>query len=131
MEWHTCVEEIMSSPPITIDAYSRLDEAAKKMYQNRVGSIVVVDESNSVVGILTKSDFLYFIASGIVKRNPRVAEVMHSEPVVAKPYESVGDAYERMKTLGIRHLPVVDDEGVVVGVLSMRDILFYVCKPQL
>ncbi len=121
----------MSSPPITIDAYSRLDEAAKKMYQNRVGSIVVVDESNSVVGILTKSDFLYFIASGIVKRNPRVAEVMHSEPVVAKPYESVGDAYERMKTLGIRHLPVVDDDGVVVGVLSMRDILFYVCKPQL
>ncbi len=121
--------KIMSSPPVTIKPSDRLVDATRKMYQSNIGSIVVVDENNHPVGILTKSDFLYFIATGIVKRDPLVKEVMRSEPVVIKVNESIKEAYERMKNLGIRHLPVVNDEGEIVGVISMRDILIYVCKP--
>ncbi|MCE4614488.1 MAG: CBS domain-containing protein [Desulfurococcales archaeon] len=129
MDWKESVVKIMSSPPVAIKPSDRLIDAARKMYQSNVGSIVVVDNKNYPVGILTKSDFLYFIATGIVKRDPLIKEVMRSEPVVVKVNESIKDAYERMKSLGIRHLPVVDDDGEVVGIISMRDILIYVCKP--
>ncbi|MEB3755711.1 MAG: CBS domain-containing protein [Desulfurococcales archaeon] len=129
MDWTESVVKIMSSPPVTIKPSDRLVDATRKMYQSNIGSIVVVDENNHPVGILTKSDFLYFIATGIVKRDPLVKEVMRSEPVVIKVNESIKEAYERMKNLGIRHLPVVNDEGEIVGVISMRDILIYVCKP--
>jgi len=121
--------KIMSSPPVTIKPSDRLVDATRKVYQSNIGSIVVVDENNHPVGILTKSDFLYFIATGIVKRDPLVKEVMRSEPVVIKVNESIKEAYERMKNLGIRHLQQVNDEGEIVGVISMRDILIHVCKP--
>ncbi len=131
MEWSESVVKIMSSPPITVKPFERLVDATRIMYQNRVGSVVVVDDNLRPIGILTKSDFLYFIATGIVKREPLVREVMKSAPVTIRQSESIKDAYDRMKSLNIRHLPVVNEQGTLVGVVSMRDILLYVCKPAI
>ncbi len=131
MEWSESVVKIMSSPPITVKPFERLVDATRIMYQNRVGSVVVVDDNLRPLGILTKSDFLYFIATGIVKRDPLVREVMKSAPVTIRQSESIKDAYDRMKSLNIRHLPVVDEQGTLVGVVSMRDILLYACEPTI
>ncbi|MEB3799267.1 MAG: CBS domain-containing protein, partial [Desulfurococcales archaeon] len=111
MEWSESVVKIMSSPPITVKPFERLVDATRIMYQNRVGSVVVVDDNLRPIGILTKSDFLYFIATGIVKRDPLVREVMKSAPVTIRQSESIKDAYDRMKSLNIRHLPVVNEQG--------------------
>jgi len=127
MRWDDTVEMIMSQPPITVGLDARLEDVARIMYDNRIGSVIVVDEEGTPIGIFTRTDLVYTVASGSYKRNPKISDVMRSEPVVAKRYESIRTAYARMKSLGMGHLPVVDDDDRVIGVVSMKDILLYVC----
>ena len=119
---------IMSQPPITVNPDASLEVVARIMYDNRIGSIIIVDKDGIPLGIFTRTDLVYTIASGSYKRNPRIGDIMRSEPVVARKDETIGEAYRRMKTLGIGHLPVVDEENRVVGMLSFKDILLYVCE---
>lgn len=58
-----------------------------------------------------------------MKAPPLVSELMTREPLVAHPRDTARHAARLMATAEIRHLPVVDDEGAVVGILSQRDLL--------
>jgi len=117
------VEEVMSSPPIVAGVGERLSSAARRMYEAGVGSVIVVDASGRLAGILTKTDILRLLAMGAAARDPRLGDVMTLNVITARPWEPLGAAEERMRELGIRHLPVVDEEGVPRGMLSYTDIL--------
>ncbi len=119
------VEHLMSRPPITVRKDESVQKAAKIMFDNRVGSVLVVDSDGKLVGIVTERDLVYLIARGIeflASRYP-VWEIMSEDPVTVGPDTSIQEAMEKMKELKIRHLPVVDDEGRPLGVISMRDII--------
>ncbi len=124
------VEVAMSTPPITVPRGARLWEAARVMYENNVGSVLVVDEEGRPEGIITRKDMLYYLASGIAAKNPTVAAVMKSSIVTARPDETLEDALKRMIDLGIRHLPVVDEKGKVRGMISSWDILRHLISCQ-
>ena len=119
------VEHVMSTPPLTVGKDEPVQKAARVMFDNRVGSVLVVDSDGKLVGIVTERDLVYLIARGIeflASRYP-VWEIMSEDPVTVGPDTSIQEAMEKMKELRIRHLPVVDDEGRPLGVISMRDII--------
>lgn len=114
------VSEIMTEAAVTDQSDDSLDEAARKMWQEQTGSLLVM-EGEELVGIITERDVLRAVASGMDLRETRLSEVMTKDVVSIDPGVSLREAAGIMADKWIRHLPVLD-RGNVVGVLSQRDL---------
>ncbi len=99
-------------------------EAVKKMSERNVGSVLITDESGKLVGIFTERDLLRLVAKGESLSKP-ISEFMTTKLVVAKPDDAVPKVASIMIEKWIRHIPVVNEEGKPVGILSIRDVLRY------
>ncbi len=117
------VEDLMSTPPVTIDRDEPLEKAAKLMYENNIGSVIVVGKDGKIEGILTERDLVFAIARGKIGGNMPVWMFMTENPITVNPGTPIIDALKTMREANIRHLPVVDKEGKPVGMLSLRDIV--------
>jgi len=115
------VRDIMSQPAVTISMTTTIGEAAKKMCENRIGSLLVVDKEGRLRGIITERDLLCAVGKDILS-NP-VWTIMTENPISIKPEAHLDEAIKKMTEVGIRHLPVVDKEGRPIGLVSVRDIL--------
>ena len=117
------VEDIMVSPPVTVSKNTSIRDAARIMYDRKIGSVLVVDDDGKLVGIVTERDIVFACAQGWDTSRHAVWEIMSENPVTVKPSDNVVTAMEKMRELGIRHLPVVDEQGRPVGMVSFRDIM--------
>ncbi len=117
------VKDLMSTPPITVGANTTIIDASKTMIDKGVGSLLVVDGEGHLVGIVTERDIIYSLARGHACRGARVGDIMSRNLIVSRGDEPIDRAIDRMREMNIRHLPVIDDHGKPIGVLSMRDIL--------
>lgn len=117
------VLHVMSKPPIVIHYNASLSEAAKLMYDNRIGSVMIVDDRGVLVGILTERDLLRLVATNRACKDEPLYAIMTKNPITIGPDASIYDALKKMREYGVRHLPVVDREGKPVGMVSVRDII--------
>ncbi|MEN2975170.1 MAG: CBS domain-containing protein [Candidatus Caldarchaeales archaeon] len=115
------VSDIMSKNILLVSPDSSLREVAEMMIERNVGSAVIVDESRRCLGIITERDFLRLFKEGVDNLRP-VREYMRVDPIKITEDKSVNEARNIMITHKIRHLPVVDNNNNIVGVLSIRDI---------
>ena len=115
------VAEIMSHPVVTATASETIAETATRMRELRVGSVVVVD-GEKPIGILTERDMIRVAANGSDTASDTVAEWMTPNPDAVASDEEVTDAFGALAEHGYRHIPVVDD-GMLVGLVSMRDLM--------
>ena len=109
---------------LTIQDTATVHKAAERMRDRNVGALVVTDEHSKVVGITTERDLLNRVLAA--HRDPRgvlVKDVMTSDVATCGPDMSLTRAQELMMSRQIRHLPLVDDEGKAVGMISSRDIM--------
>ena len=119
------IDELMHTPPVSIEAESSLLAAATTMVENRVGALLVPKEQVPR-GILTERDLLR-----VVSRRPRELETITVGEVMTHPVETIAGyrllyrALGRMDRLGIRHLCVRDDDGNAIGMISQRDLLHH------
>lgn len=108
----------------TITADQSICACALQMRLDHVGSLVVVDENQTPLGMITDRD----IAIEVVARklNPEqltVKDIMTSPVVTATPNESMVVALARMREFGVRRLPIVDEQGKLVGVISNSNLV--------
>lgn len=96
-------------------------EAAVAMERSDHGSLGVV-EGMALVGLVTERDIRRVVAEGMSLTTP-VSAVMSGEPDTFDPDLDVWDAAAWITESGYRHLPVMDDEGTLLGVVSIRDLL--------
>ncbi len=98
-------------------------EAATRMFSHNVGCLIVTDDRGKFIGLVTERDIARHMAlspdSGV---GTKVAQIMSNHIVSCPPGISTGEARKIMTEHRIRHLPIVD-QGVVVGILSARDIM--------
>ncbi len=107
-----------------IHASATVRDCAKAMRTRHVGSLVVVDEERHPLGVITDRDIA--IETVALDRDPDAAtarEAMTSPAIVAEEEESIVDALARMRECGIRRLPVVNEEGVLTGVVTNSNLL--------
>jgi CBS domain-containing protein len=114
------VSEIMTKAAVIDEADDTLVEAARKMWKQQTGSLLVV-EGEDLVGIITERDILKAVATGTSLEQARISEVMTKDPITVGPGTSLREAARVMADKWIRHLPVVDG-GKLVGVISQRDL---------
>ena len=113
------VGDRMSRSVLAVEPATSLRDAARRMCDRRVGSVLVM-EGERMLGIVTERDVLVAFAGGRFEAS--VDEVMTRDPETAEPDESLDQARLVMLHGGFRHLPVVENRRVV-GVLSIRDLL--------
>jgi CBS domain-containing protein len=114
------VREIMSTKLVTVEPSATVAEAATVMGERHVGSALVM-EGGALVGIFTERDIVRALSQDFDAPGHPVAQWMTRDPRTIGADASVDDALETMLAAGFRHIPVVEDRGVV-GVVSMRDI---------
>lgn len=121
------VGEICSREVVIVYRDEDLISAAKLMRQYHVGDVVVVEERDGrriPVGILTDRDIVVkVIAQELEPRHLTIAEVMTAGVETISELEEILPTAERMRTLGIRRLPVVDDAGALIGIVTMDDLI--------
>ena len=97
--------------------------AAAVLHSRRVGALVVMDEQDRVVGILSERDVVRVIAQqGNLGLTAPVSSCMTRDVVYAAPKETVADLMERMTDRRIRHLPVCEGDRLV-GIVSIGDLV--------
>ena len=116
----TTVGEIMSRPAVTATATETVADAANRMREQSVGSVVVVD-GDRAIGILTERDLVRLAAAGAANTD-RVEQWMTRDPDSVAPDIEATAAFASLAEHGYRHIPVVDD-GRLVGIVSMRDLM--------
>jgi CBS domain-containing protein len=113
---------LLARKAVTVAPYESLSKAARLMEQENVGAIVVV-ESNRPVGILTDRDLALAIC--LHKASPRdsVQGRMSCPVDTISDDDGVYNATQKMMELAVRRLPVVDDAGRLVGLVTLDDLL--------
>ncbi len=97
-------------------------EALRQMRDNRVRSVLVIDD-DVLVGIVTQGDCaIKVLLPGLDAKHTRVSQVMTGNPVTVKPEDQLEGCMAMMAARGFRHLPVLD-AGKVVGVISIGDVV--------
>jgi CBS domain-containing protein len=117
-----CVRDVVVADPAM-----PVQEAAVLMRDYHVGSLVVAEEREGKtvpVGILTDRDLVVeVLAKGMDTEELAVGDVMSDHLMLVVENESLWDVIQRMRSEGVRRVPVVDGGGALVGILSVDDML--------
>jgi CBS domain-containing protein len=116
------VRDVMTANPCTIDADKSVAYAAKMMKQEDVGIAPIV-EGDRLVGTLTDRDIaVRVVAEGRDPNTVKVREVASTDLVTVDPQQDLDEALRLMANHQVRRLPVVEEDGRVVGVLAQADV---------
>lgn len=113
----------------TIDKQQTVLEAVEAMVANNVGSLIVTD-SGDVFGIFTERDYLRrIVLEGRRSHTTRVGEVATERLIAVDPSVAIEDCMAMMTREHIRHLPVIDNRGLV-GLISIGDIVKFLSRER-
>jgi len=101
-------------------------DGSKQMTECRIGALLVM-EKGQLAGIITERDIVRAVANGKNCKDVRIKDVMTTNLIVSKAGDDLDYVMAVMIQNGIRHLPVVEETGLV-GMLSMRDVVRVLVK---
>lgn len=107
---------------VTITANVTIETVFKILYERHVGSVIVTDQDNRCHGIVTETDAIRAIATK-VPLDTQVKEIMTTNVVTIREGASLAEVKQLCQAQKIRHLPVVDENHRLIGMLSVRNIL--------
>ncbi len=111
--------------PLTVSSLTTVKEALRLLADNRVGCLLIAEDGKSV-GIFTERDVLLKLGEKAVEWGDRpISEFMTNKVESLPPTAKIAFAVQRMDHGGYRHVPVVNEQGITVGIFSVRDILSY------
>ena len=124
-------KDIMTPSPHVCSPQSVSIEAAKIMRDEDIGIVPVVENGQKLIGVVTDRDLcLGVVAEGKHPREVKVSDCMSQELLTCKPEDDVRKAQELMQEYQVRRIPVVDDQGRIVGMIAQADIALKVEKPN-
>lgn len=101
--------------------------AAKLMREYHAGNVIVIEERNGLrypVGIVTDRDIVIELVANEVDINSvTLGDVMYREITLAKENDEIDETIKIMRQKGIRRMPVVDNSGVLVGIVTLDDLI--------
>ena len=121
------VRTILSGKGVEVATIARsasLAQAAAVLRDRRVGALVVSADGKRIDGIVSERDIVRCLAShGASALGRTVAEAMTAEVVTCRPNDHVGYLMALMTEERIRHVPVLDDDGLLGGIVSIGDVV--------
>ncbi len=114
------VKLVMTRKVVSVKSTAKIDDAIDKMKNSQLGGLPIVDQRDSVKGILTERDIVSLFAHRISR--VRVSQLMSEEVVTALPTTTIFECEKMMVTKGFRRLPIISD-GKLVGIVTTMDIM--------
>jgi CBS domain-containing protein len=121
------ISRLQPTPPLSVRPGQSVADALALMRREEVGCVLVC-EAGKLVGIFTERDLMRRVLAAGKPLTLAVQEVMTPEPVTVLPKQPISTAIRHMEEGGYRHLPVVDEKGAAVGVLSVKRIVHYLVE---
>lgn len=118
----TPISELMAHRPLIVDAEMNVVDAVDAMNVQHIGC-VLVEKAGKLVGIFTERDVLRRVIFQEGNRSWTVEAVMTPNPSTLPPNASIAFALNKMSVDGYRHIPVVNEDGKAIGVISIKDIV--------
>jgi CBS domain-containing protein len=116
------IREVMTSNPSTVESDKPVVEAARIMKQEDAG-VVPVTENGRLTGMVTDRDIaIRVVAEGKDPQSTSVREVASTDLVTVDPQQDLDEALRLMAQHKVRRLPVVEEDGRLVGVLAQADV---------
>ncbi|MFC4542938.1 CBS domain-containing protein [Halosolutus amylolyticus] len=122
------VARVMSTSLHTVTPDTLVEDAGETMLENEIGSVVVVDDDNQLEGILTTTDFVNIVAESHPKAETTVSRYMTTDVITASAQDSIVDAADVMVEHSFHHLPVVDEDEGVIGMITTSDLAAYLSR---
>jgi CBS domain-containing protein len=121
--WRMKVAELMVGEVIACSPDDMLNRAAQIMWENDCGCVPVVDRAARLVAMLTDRDVcMAAYTRGGTLKDIRVSAAMSNELFACRPDDDLPSAMKMMRDRQVRRIPVSDDKGRLVGVLSLNDV---------
>ena len=115
----------MNTSVLTVDPTSSIGEAAEKMIEAGVGAVVAMEDMARIVGIVTERDLMRAVAQRARAAEAKVRQWMTESVVTIEPETEIKDAAKMMFERNFRHLPVVNKDGRLLGIASLRRLSQY------
>jgi len=116
------VKHIMVTNVITASPSMTAKEAIETLYEKHVGCVVSIDDDKKCIGIFTERDAIRLVAENIQLDQP-LNNVMTKNVITIREESSINEVRKIIGAHRIRHLPVVNQKGMLVGLLSVRWLL--------
>jgi CBS domain-containing protein len=120
------VDQIELSEPLCCEPQDSIRSVLSKLKQHNNGTALICREG-ALIGIFTERDALKLLAGGADFEQP-IESVMTRGPVTLRPEASIGAAVRKMAAGGYRRLPIIDREGVPIGVLQTAAIVRFMVE---
>lgn len=126
------VQDIMTSNPVCAEPSTSLQEVAQMMVDNDCGGIPVCKAgTNMLVGFLTDRDIVCrILAKGINPLDYTARDAMTTDLHTILPNASVDDCVQLMERFKVRRVPVMDEEGNLIGIVAQADIARFALKEE-
>ena len=124
------IQDVTTSPPVTLPADATVAKALETMRKKKVGAVMVVAKKRprKLVGILTERDLVQRVLAKKGYGRLALEKVMTPAPETLRPRDGLAYALNKMSVGRFRHVPLVDEKGVPVGMLSIRDVIDFVVE---
>lgn len=119
---NTRLQDLIKRPAIAVTENTPIIDAIRIMGDEETGSVIVVNDQQTPIGLMTQTDVVRRVILGGVSLQNSIAEVMTVPPAVLQQSATAYDAMLAMAAHGIRHLIIIDDGGKLTGVISERDL---------
>jgi predicted transcriptional regulator len=122
---HT-IRVLAPKPAISVPSSCTVRDAIRTMAEKNIGCILIRDQEK-LVGVFTERDVLNRISADLSALDKPVSNYMTRSPATIRRNDSIAYALQAMDIGGYRHMAVVDSGGAPTGILSVRDILRFLC----
>ena len=124
------IRDVMTSNPRSLESGSNAVEAARLMRDENVGIVPIV-EGEKLVGTVTDRDIVTrVVAEGKTPDSVTVGEIASRELVTIDPQQDLDDALRLMARHQVRRLPVVEEDGKLVGIVAQKDVAMHASEAQ-
>jgi CBS domain-containing protein len=127
----TPVSEIMTKNPICIDGNLELDRVAELLLREGISGAPVVNDKGTPIGVVSKTDIVQVEHGSKARRsNAKAADIMTPIAFTMPTGAPISQAAALMAFESIHRLPIVDEDGVVVGIVSSIDVLRWIATRE-
>ncbi len=122
-----CVSILDPQHPKCVSPDTNLSEVVEILKQNRIGCVLITGSDDKLEGIFSERDCIRKVFNADIDlKVAKISEFMTKAPVCELPTISIGYALNLMSIGGFRHIPLVDEDKVPMGIISVKDIVDYI-----
>ena len=123
------VSALLKRAALVVTEDTPLSEALRILRENKIGCLGVTTSQGAITGIFSERDFILKSAGDWPQsQHDKISTVMTKDPVTTAPDCTMAYALTLMSSGGFRHLPIVDGEGTLLGILSLKDIVDFLVE---